>query len=139
MEKYNISKEEDTKLISEKIGKILKKGDILLLYGDLGSGKTCFTRYLIQNLTNEKEIVPSPTFTIVQNYKTKKGEIWHYDLYRIKEQEELIEIGIYESLKNNITIIEWPQIIEKYIKDNYNPIILEFKFNNKDERILIKK
>ncbi len=139
MEKYLIPTENDTKKLAIELSSKINKGDIILLYGNLGIGKTYFTRCLIKALTNETEIVPSPTFTIIQTYQTQKGELSHYDLYRIKDKEELIEIGLYESLKNNITIIEWPEIIEDYITKNYHPIKIYFNFEKENRTISIIK
>ena len=126
----NISTEEETRQLATKFAKTLKMGDIVLLYGTLGVGKTFFTRSIIQTLLNSNTPVPSPTFTIVQNYDTPAGTISHYDLYRIEDASELFELDIDNSLKNNITIIEWPEIIEDYITENFNPIkikILNYK------------
>ncbi len=139
MEKYLIPTENNTKKLAIELSSKINKGDIILLYGNLGIGKTYFTRCLIKALTNETEIVPSPTFTIIQTYQTQKGELSHYDLYRIKDKEELIEIGLYESLKNNITIIEWPEIIEDYITKNYHPIKIYFNFEKENRTISIIK
>lgn len=126
----NISTEEETKQLAKKFAKTLKRGDIVLLYGTLGVGKTFFTRSIIQTLLNSNTPVPSPTFTIVQNYDTPAGTISHYDLYRIEDANELFELDIDNSLKNNITIIEWPEIIEDYITENFNPI--KIKILNQD-------
>lgn len=126
----NISTEEETKQLAKKFAKTLKIGDIVLLYGTLGVGKTFFTRSIIQTLLNSNTPVPSPTFTIVQNYDTPAGTISHYDLYRIEDANELFELDIDNSLKNNITIIEWPEIIEDYITENFNPI--KIKILNQD-------
>lgn len=126
----NISTEEETKQLAKKFAKTLKMGDIVLLYGTLGVGKTFFTRSIIQTLLNSNTPVPSPTFTIVQNYDTPAGIISHYDLYRIEDANELFELDIDNSLKNNITIIEWPEIIEDYITENFNPI--KIKILNQD-------
>lgn len=126
----NISTEEETRQLATKFAKTLKMGDIVLLYGTLGVGKTFFTRSIIQTLLNSNTPVPSPTFTIVQNYDTPAGTISHYDLYRIEDASELFELDIDNSLKNNITIIEWPEIIEDYITENFNPI--KIKILNQD-------
>lgn len=126
----NISTEEETRQLATKFAKTLKIGDIVLLYGTLGVGKTFFTRSIIQTLLNSNTPVPSPTFTIVQNYDTPAGTISHYDLYRIEDASELFELDIDNSLKNNITIIEWPEIIEDYITENFNPI--KIKILNQD-------
>ena len=129
--KINISKEKDTKLVAEKFCKLINVGDFILLTGNLGVGKTTFIKYIINSLQriNRQKIseAPSPTFNITNEYQIKKISIKHYDLYRIKNQKELINLGIQENLKKQITLIEWPEIVKKLnIK---NSISLIFKYN----------
>ena len=129
--KINISKEKDTKLVAEKLCKLINVGDFILLTGNLGVGKTTFIKYIINSFQriNKQKIseVPSPTFNITNEYQIKKISIKHYDLYRIKNQKELNNLGIQENLKKQITLIEWPEIIKKLkIK---NSISLIFKYN----------
>ena len=114
--RINISKESKTKLIAEIFSKNLVSGDILLLNGDLGVGKTTFVKYLINSLQykfNESITeIPSPTFNFVNEYQLKKLIIKHYDLYRINNKSDLKNLGIYEIENNQITLIEWPEIIK---------------------------
>ncbi len=129
--KINISKEKDTKLVAERLCKLIALGDFILLSGDLGVGKTTFIKYIINCLQriNRHKIseVPSPTFNIINEYQIKKILIKHYDLYRIKNEKELNNLGIQENLKKQITLIEWPEIAKKLkIKNN---ISLKFKYN----------
>ena len=129
--KINISKEKDTRLVAERLSKLINLGDFILLNGNLGVGKTTFTKYIINSLQsiNRQEIteVPSPTFNITNEYQIKKILIKHYDLYRIKNEKELNNLGIQENLKKQITLIEWPEILKKLkIK---NTISLIFKYN----------
>ncbi len=129
--KINISKEKDTKIVAERLCKVINLGDFILLTGDLGVGKTTFIKYIINSLQriNRQEIseVPSPTFNITNEYQIKKIIIKHYDLYRIKNEKELNNLGIQENLKKQITLIEWPKIAKKLkIK---NSISLIFKYN----------
>ena len=129
--KINISKEKDTKLVAERLCRLINVGDFILLTGNLGVGKTTFIKYIINSLQriNRQEIseVPSPTFNITNEYQIKKILIKHYDLYRIKNESELINLGIQENLKKQITLVEWPEIIKKLkIK---NSISLIFKYN----------
>ncbi len=131
----DIETEDRTKNFASQFATELKKGDIILLYGTLGIGKTFFTRNLIKTLTEKDIDVPSPTFTIVQNYNSPKGTISHYDLYRIEDAEELYELDFDNSLNNNITIIEWPEIIEDYITEHFTPVKLHFKMEN-NKRVL---
>ena len=129
--KLDISSETRTRTVSEKFSELLKPGDIICLFGDLGVGKTTFIRYLINNLQkkyNEQisEIL-SPSFNILNEYKIKNLNIHHYDLYRVKDIREIDNLGIHNGLKNNITLIEWPEIIIKNLK---NFISLNFKYEN---------
>ena len=129
--KINISKEKDTRLVAERLSKFINLGDFILLTGNLGVGKTTFTKYIINSLQriNRQQIseVPSPTFNITNEYQIKKILIKHYDLYRIKNEKELNNLGIQENLKKQITLVEWPEVAKKLkIK---NSISLVFKYN----------
>ena len=86
--------------------------DIFLLKGNLGAGKTTFTQFLLKNLGSQDE-VNSPTYSIVNEYNTPKGKVFHFDLYRLKNIEEVYDIGIEEYLDNAfLCIIEWPEVYE---------------------------
>ena len=107
----------DTFNLSKKIGKLLSNGDVIFLYGEIGVGKTTFVRGLINNFevqrgTNESQIL-SPTFNIVFDYVIKELKIMHYDLYRLKNSKDINELGIFVEIENCITLIEWPELIEK--------------------------
>ena len=112
---------EDTFDLSKKIGKLLSKGDVIFLYGEIGVGKTTFVRGLINNLEVEKRMVKSqvlsPTFNIVFDYEIKKLKIMHYDLYRLKNSTDINELGIFTEIEGHITLIEWPELIEKKPKN----------------------
>ena len=112
---------EDTFDLSKKIGKLLSNGDVIFLYGEIGVGKTTFVRGLINNLEVEKGMVESqilsPTFNIVFDYEIKKLKIMHYDLYRLKNSTDINELGIFIEIKDHITLIEWPELIEKKPKN----------------------
>ena len=112
---------EDTFDLSKKIGKLLSNGDVIFLYGEIGVGKTTFVRGLINNLEVEKGMVESqilsPTFNIVFDYEIKKLKIMHYDLYRLKNSRDMNELGIFAEIEDHITLIEWPELIEKKPKN----------------------
>lgn len=97
---------------------LAKPRDVILLYGDLGMGKTVFSRAFVQALTSPDEDVPSPTFTLVQLYDTEKGTIWHFDLYRLKQPDEVYELGFEEALSDGISLIEWPERAERLYPRN---------------------
>jgi len=120
--------EDDTRKLAEKIAKIAKKGDVFALFGTLGVGKSTFSRYFIQNLTGAKEI-PSPTFTLLQTYDAPSFEIYHYDMYRLKNPEEAFELGIEESFYNGVNLIEWPEKIAPLLPKNIWKITITAKDN----------
>lgn len=106
---FTLNSPEDTTDFAIRVGASLVPGDILLLEGEIGSGKTHFARSLIQSLMAEPEDVPSPTFTLVQAYDTPQAEIWHCDLYRLSAVEEIEELGLTEAFDTAICLIEWPE------------------------------
>ena len=112
---------EDTFDLSKKIGKLLSNGDVIFLYGEIGVGKTTFVRGLINNLEVENGMVESqilsPTFNIVFDYEIKKLKIMHYDLFRLKNSTGINELGIFVEIEDHITLIEWPELIEKKPKN----------------------
>ena len=129
----------------EKISKIIKKklvsGDVVFLYGEIGVGKTTFARILINNYEKEKNLkeseVLSPTFNIVFEYDIKEFTIKHFDLYRLKNDKDIKNIGLFEDLDQTITLIEWPELIKK---KPLNRIDLFFKYSeNMNERSLVIK
>ena len=127
---------EDTKILSKKISKIIKAGDTIFLYGEIGVGKTTFVRFLINSIENENNIksseVLSQTFNIVYDYDVKKIKIQHYDLYRLKNYNDILQIGIFETSNNSIIIVEWPELIKSKPNDR---IDILFKYSkSKDLR-----
>lgn len=109
---------EDTNYLANIISKILKVGDVLFLKGDLGSGKTTFTKELIKNLSKNDAIeVTSPTFSIVNSYKIQNFNLFHIDLYRLSSKEELLSLGLFENIDESIYVIEWPDMIMDMFSD----------------------
>ena len=121
---------QDTKSLAQYIASIVGVGDVVLLKGKLGSGKTAFTRFFVDSVINNAH-VSSPTFSLVNVYEGKQCEIWHYDLYRVKREEELYELGIDDALSNAITIIEWPELIEGSISNN--GVMISLKSNGESD------
>ncbi len=96
--------------IAKQLANIINNDDIILLNGTLGAGKSVFARGIIKALTlHPDEDIPSPTFTLVQQYETIKGDLWHYDLYRLNAPEEIYETGWEDILHQDIIIIEWAE------------------------------
>lgn len=118
---------EETKKLASEIAKKTKLGDVVALYGDLGSGKTTFTRYLVESL-GLKNRVQSPTFVIARRY----GQVNHVDLYRLTSEKEVEDLGLKETLddKNSITIIEWPELAEKMLPEDAVRIYFEYVDEN---------
>ena len=137
--KINISEKNKTGKVAESFSKNLIKGDILYFYGPIGVGKTTFIKYLInsfqkmhnQNLTE----VPSPTFNLINEYKIGSLLIKHCDLYRIIQSEELENIGIFEDIANQITLIEWPEILKPIKSENTIELFFEYE-DDYNKRIL---
>ena len=124
--------------ISEKVADHLKEKDCIFLTGEIGVGKTTFTRYLINYLQKKEGSkateVLSPTFNLLYEYDLKKYKIMHYDLYRLKNEKELSNLGIFQENENAIKIIEWPSLI-KIRKSDKLEIHLDYAKHD-DERKL---
>ena len=125
-----------------QIGKILasklKKGDIVILTGDLGSGKTKLTEGILSYFNLQSEI-SSPTFTIVNEYLSNDIPIYHFDVYRLADSSEFFAIGGEEYFEKGISIIEWGEIIQDALPKEYIQINFDRNFNNENERILTLK
>ena len=121
----------DTKNAAEYFATFAKPGQCFALYGNLGSGKTTFSQFLIKSLIPTVEYIASPTFTIVQTYNdNNRLEIWHVDCYRLNNSEEFFELGLEEAFENCVTIIEWPEIIDDFLPQNTIKIQFSMKCNN---------
>ncbi len=106
--------EGDTIDLAQEVAPFLEKGDVLLLYGDLGTGKTFFTRHLCRFL-GIKEEVSSPSFVLLNQYQTPNLVISHYDLYRVKTFDEAIDLGIMDFVDKGLTVVEWPEVIGEMV------------------------
>ena len=127
----------ETESLALKLCKEIKVGDVLMLKGELGSGKTTFARSIINNLhllNNFKKpnLINSPTYPILITYELSSYEIFHYDFYRIKNIKELEELDFFENIKKSITLIEWPELLfDSTFKKNHYQINLELYSVNK--------
>lgn len=133
---YISNSEIDTIKLGKKIASQLKKGDIIILLGDLGSGKTKLTEGILSYFGLQNEI-SSPTFTIVNEYDTENLKIFHFDLYRLADIDEFFAIGGEEYFEKGASIIEWGEMLEGYIPKKY--LKLEFSRDNVNENKRIIK
>ena len=124
--------EEETKRLAKKVAEKLKKGNIVVLTGDLGSGKTKFTEGILTYFDLQEEI-SSPTFTIVNEYKKNDVNIFHFDVYRLADVDEFLALGGEEYFEKGICIIEWGEIIEEILPKD--AIKIEFLKDEKNENI----
>ena len=131
-EKIDISSEVNTAELAKKFSQILKRGDVVFLYGEIGVGKTTFVRHLINNFQKKNNLkiteVTSPTFNLVNEYDVRNFIIQHYDLFRLKHKSEIINLDIFDNNEKFITFIEWPELIDKKL---IKTIDLNFLYENK--------
>ncbi len=125
----------ETKNLARKIASKLNIGDIIVLSGELGSGKTKFTEGFLSYFGLENEI-SSPTFTIVNEYKNNKITIFHFDVYRLEDIDEFYAIGGDEYFNSGICIIEWGELIKEALPQDYIEIVFKKDISNDDVRHL---
>lgn len=137
MRKEYISKsEQDTIDFATRLASTLKIGDIIVLSGDLGAGKTKFAQGILKYFNLENEI-SSPTFTIVNEYTNGVIPIYHFDVYRLSDVDEFYAIGGEEYFSKGICIIEWGELIEKILPSNHIKIIINKDFENESQRKIV--
>jgi len=138
----DISSEETTKELAKELSNYLKGGEIIFLYGEMGVGKTTFVKYLINQFKIKKNLqtgeVTSPTFNLLNEYDVDDLSIKHYDLFRLKDKSELKNLDIFENNKNVITLIEWPQLINKEKLNKTIDLIFNYEneLNNRSVKIV---
>ena len=133
---YISNNEFDTMNFAKKLAIKLNKGDIIILSGDLGTGKTKFVEGFLSNFNLQDEI-SSPTFNIVNEYEKDDIVIYHFDVYRLSDSSEFYEIGGEEFFDNGICLIEWGEIIEDAIPSEHITIKFE-KDNSSDNKRILK-
>ena len=137
----NISSIRELEKIADKIKNKLLLGDVVFLYGEIGVGKTTFARLLINSFESEKKIkkseVLSPTFNIVFEYEIKEFTIKHFDLYRLKNNHDIKNIGLFEGLEQSITLVEWPELIVNK-PENRLDLFFEYEEDYNERSLIIK-
>ena len=128
----DISSEKTTKELAKNFSNYLKGGEVIFLYGEIGVGKTTFAKHLINQFQINKKIqtteVLSPTFNLLHEYEVKDLIIKHYDLFRLKDKSEIKNLDLFDNNPKIITLIEWPQLIDK--ENVIKSINLVFKYEN---------
>ena len=140
-DKVDLSSEKKTEELAEKILKKIKPGNVIFLYGEMGVGKTTFTKYLINGFQKRQKTkvteVTSPTFNILNEYFMNQIKINHYDLFRLKSVEEIKNLRLFEDNVNTITLVEWPQMIEKK-PQNLIELIFQYEKDYQTRSVEIK-
>lgn len=136
MKRYISQSEKDTINFAKKFAEKLNKGDIIVLSGELGSGKTKFVQGVLEyfNLADE---ISSPTFTIVNEYINENINIYHFDVYRLADTDEFYAMGGEEYFSNGICLIEWGEMIESILPEHYTKITFKKNMENIDYRELL--
>ena len=127
MQVVQLLSENDTLDLGSKLIKVLTKGDVLAITGELGAGKTTLARGIIQSENGEIE-VPSPTYTLVQTYDMENFELWHCDMYRLETPEDAYELGLFDAFQDAVCVIEWPEKLGSLLPKKIYKI--DLKFNN---------
>ncbi len=136
---YYTKNTNETENIAEEVAKKLSSGDVILLLGDMGVGKTVFTKGICRAM-GVTDYVTSPTFTVVNEYEGESFPVYHFDLYRIEEADELIEIGFEEYLSSGgVCIIEWPQIAGHLLPKQRYEIEIKRKEDVNEREITVNK
>jgi tRNA threonylcarbamoyladenosine biosynthesis protein TsaE len=104
-----------TARLARRLARLLRPGDVVALRGDLGAGKTSLARATIRALGDEREVVPSPTFTLAQTYELPEFTLWHFDLFRLKAPEDAFELDIEEAFASGVSLIEWPERLGQWL------------------------
>lgn len=118
--------------LAEALACVLRRGDVIALYGELGVGKTTFARYLIRALAGHDEEVPSPTFSLLQTYESPRAVIYHFDLYRLEDPQETLEIGFDDACEQALVLVEWPERAGDFLPDSR----LELHLTESDDPLL---
>lgn len=135
MQTITVYSEAETIELGKKIAGRLKTGDVLVLTGDLGSGKTKLTEGILTHFGLQNEI-SSPTFTIVNEYQTAQFPIYHLDVYRLENSDEFLAIGGDEYFEKGVSIIEWGEIIEDVLPKTYTKMVFSRDLEEENKRVI---
>jgi tRNA threonylcarbamoyl adenosine modification protein YjeE len=132
-----LTDENATLRAGQALARVLQPGDCVLLHGDLGAGKTTFTRGILRAAAGQPIDVPSPTFTLVQSYPINDVTFYHYDLYRLPDdnnEQDLTEIGFFDALNDGIALVEWPERLNESVPPDH--LVLHFTLKDDETRIV---
>ena len=140
--KINITSEKSTKELAQKFTEYLKGGELILLYGEMGVGKTTFVKYFINEFQKKNELsqteITSPTFNLLNEYQIRDTKIKHYDLFRINSKKEVNDLEVFETDDKVITLIEWPELIDDKGKIKFIKLTFSYLNNLVDRSVDIK-
>ena len=138
--KIDITSEKSTRELAEKLTSYFKGGEYIFLYGEMGVGKTTFVKYFINKFQTNEQLkhieVTSPTFNLLNEYKTSNFVIKHYDFFRIKNSSEIKDLDIFENNEKIITLVEWPQLLKN--NNKVKSIDLLFTYENELKNRIVK-
>ena len=132
-----VENEEELGVFAAKLAGLLQTGDVVTLHGDLGAGKTALSRHIIRALAGFDEEVPSPTFTLVQVYDLPDFTLWHFDLYRLAEEErDILELGWEDARRDGVALVEWPDRLGSLLPPDRLEINIRFIEGKDTARVL---
>ncbi len=124
----------DTRALGARLARLLRRGDVIALHGEVGAGKTALVRGLIQALLRTEEEVPSPTYTLVQMYEGPDFPVWHFDLYRLENADDVQELG-WDETQDGVALIEWPERAGAYLPASRLDVFLEISGDGRRARL----
>ena len=140
--KIDITSEKSTRELAEKLTSYFKGGEYAFLHGEMGVGKTTFVKYFINKFQTDEKLklteVTSPTFNLLNEYKTSNLVIKHYDLFRIKNISEIKDLDIFENNEKIITLVEWPQLVKNNNKVKSIDLLFTYENELKNRIVEIK-
>lgn len=134
LREIDLPTEQDTARLGAALARLARAGDVLALQGPLGAGKTTLARGFITALTEVDEDVVSPTFTLVQVYDAQAAPIWHFDLYRLTQVQDVLELGWDEALSGGISVVEWPERLGALLPKTRLEVVLSARAGGHERR-----